>query len=901
MLNACFIVSKQQIKFNFFNALYCEMNLNQRIKLPIDELEPLITKSLESHQTLILQAPPGSGKTTRVPQFLLKERTGKILILEPRRLAARLSAERVVEELGQPMGCDVGFQIRYEKVMGPKTRCLFMTEGLFLRTLLANPTLTDVDTIVLDEFHERHLHSDVAFALTRWLQSTIRPDLKLILMSATLDSEKLIEKIPDAQFLKADVPTFPVEIEYELSTDDRPLEWRVAVAVESLLQDHRCPGDILVFLAGAAEIRRSAQALLSSKQKEGFEIFELRADLPIVEQKRIFEPSLKRKVILSTNVAETSVTLPGVTGVVDSGFAKSANFAHWNGLPTLEIKPVSQASCIQRSGRAGRTSPGVARRLFTRAEFLSRPSFDKPELLRADLAQTILEILSATQKLMPSHRTMSFPSLPWLEIPPTENIDSAFALLKELGAIDSNDKLTHIGQSISQFPLNPRLGRILFEAKERGTLTENCLLVSLLNEGLLTKKNAPEADIHTDCDLVFQASLFNRLKHNPESISRAERERIDPAQFKKIDKSFDSLVHLTQAKKQNLRYDSATVIEASPFAHELLCGFPDRIIGLRKPKSSQKTNTEAIFARGGLGQLSRSSTVQDSNFAIALQAEHSRRPGSVHFITEVTVAAGLNTNIIKEHMSDKIRTENHLFWDEQSERVKASAQILFESLVLEEQQTQVNLVDAEPILFQQLKSRWPKPFLSQKPLDYFEQRMSLLRKKYSSVVPFEIQGDDFDIFLIHICEGKKSFAEILEHDLQHYIDSFIPWELKSLLDRELPTRLLLGSGHKTEVHYVNGQPPWISSRIQNFFGTLSTPRLMQNSLPVTAHLLAPNNQAVQVTTDLAGFWKNVYPDVKKELSRRYPRHYWPDDPAQAEPLNRRPRPSQRPADTSRSK
>ncbi len=775
-----------------------------------------------------------------------------------------------------------------------------MTEGLFLRTLLSEPTLNGVDTVILDEFHERHLHPDVAFALTRMLQTSVRPDLKLIIMSATLDTEKLSAKIPDAALLKADVPTYPVDIEYDTSIDDRPLEWRIVVAVESLLQDQRCGGDILVFVAGAADIRRAAQALENSKLKSQFDTFELRAELPVAEQRKVFQPHSKKKVILSTNVAETSVTINGITGVVDTGLAKIASYAHWNGLPTLDTKPVSQASCVQRAGRAGRTASGLARRLFTRAEFTGRTAHEKPELLRMDLAQTMLEVLSAGRRIFPD-KAPSFSDLPWLEAPPSESVAAAQSLLTELGAIDEKHELTSIGEAIVRWPLNPRLGRILFEAEKRGTTAEACLLVSLLNEGMLTKNSQSESDIHTDCDLTYQASLFDRFRHHPESISRSERSLVDPAQLKRIEKSFDSLLHLTHTKKRELSGGASATQDASPFARELLSGFPDRIVALRKAKSNQKSNIDAVFARGGQGQLSKASTVQDSAFAIALQAEQIRRHGSTHFVTEITVAAGLSAHIIKDTFTKKVRTETLAVWDDQAERVRSLSRTLFEALVLEERQLQSSPTDAEQMLFEQLKSRWPKPFESAEPLEFFAQRMELLRVRFPEISPIEISAEDFELFLVHICEGKKSFAEIAEHSLQDYIDSFIPWDLKNLLERELPARLTLGSGRKVEVHYIKGQPPWISSRMQDFFGTMSTPRLLQNSLPVTVHLLAPNGQAVQVTTDLSGFWKNVYPDVKKELSRRYPRHYWPEDPQNAEPLTRRPKPNQTPASTSRSK
>lgn len=870
------------------------------IQLPIDSLEADLIAALEKSSTLILQAPPGSGKTTRVPQFLMRATTGKILVLEPRRLAARMSAERISEELGQNCGQEVGFQIRHERMIGKETRTIFMTEGLFLRTLLSDPLLSGVNFIVLDEFHERHIHSDIAFVLTRALQKNIRPDLKLIIMSATLDTEKLQQKLPEAILLKADVPTFPVEIEYDSSLDDRPFDWRVVVAAESLLQDARCPGDILVFLPGAADIRRTATALLQSKMKSIFDVFELRAELPASEQRKVFLPHPKRKVILATNVAETSLTIPGVTGVIDTGLAKVASHAHWNGLPSLDVKAISQASATQRAGRAGRTSPGVARRLYTRANFLSRIGQEKPEIQRMDLAQVYLEMLVASQKIHPGQRKL-LDDFEWLDAPPPEGLATAKSLLLELGAIDSDHQPTSLGEKVSRWPLHPRLGRILEESRHTNRLKEACLLVSLLNEGMMFKKGHHHASVHTDCDVTHQAELFEKFIHTPESIGRSVRESLDQIQIKRIERSFDSLCHIAGIKKGKLNFQSQLEENCSPFARELISGFADRIVAIRKSKSSMKTNQEVVFARGGQGQLSLASTLQESSFAIALEADQVRRQGSTHFSTEVTIASGLSSRAIKSLLPDKIRRESIVAWDEQAERVRSQEKVFFESLVLEEKQITAEQSLIEQELFTQLKSHWPKPFSDEKALDFYQHRITLLKERFKDINFIDIVSEDFELFLVHICEGKRSFSEISKQSLQEYIDSFIPWELKSILERELPTSIKLGSGRKADVNYGSGQPPWISSRMQDFFGTMETPKFLQGTLAVTVHLLAPNGQAVQVTTDLANFWKNTYPDVKKELSRRYPRHYWPDDPKNAEPLIRRPKPCQTQASTSRSK
>jgi len=866
--------------------------------LPIDFVKEELIEALKQHSTLILQAPPGSGKTTRVPRFLMDAFDGKILILEPRRLAARLSAERIAFELGQSCGSDVGFHIRHERMMSAQTRALFMTEGLFLRTLLANPTLKDVNFVVLDEFHERHIHSDVAFALTRALQKHSRPDLKLILMSATLDTEKLLDAIPDAKLIKTEVFNHPVHVEFEPTADNRPLEVKVAVAVDALLSDIRCPGNILVFLPGVADIRRAAQIVAQSKHSGTFQLLELRADSPHSEQKKIFDESTQRKVILATNVAETSITLPGITGVIDSGLAKLAGHAHWSGLPTLEVKPISQASAIQRSGRAGRTTAGVARRLYTRADFQNRHNQEKPEIQRSDLAQVFLEVMVALNKLSLTEK-LKMTELEWIDPPLPESVGAAQSLLLQLGATDHKSLPTALAAQMARWPVNPRLARILEEGALTGRLRELCLIVSILNEGFLLRRSTTTAATVTDCDLVFQAGLYASVINKDASLKRSEAQLIDDSQLKKIERTDASLRQIANIRSNKVNLPSATN-DCSPFAREILTGFSDRVVAFRRPKTN-KFSSEVVFARGGLGQLSSASTVQDSKFGIALHAEQIRRQGATHFTTEVTAVSGLSLELIKDFFAPQLIKESVVVWDEQAEKVKSIERTLIDALVIEERAATAEPDSLERELFNQLHVRWPRPFHDITPIAYFQTRLKILKIRFPETPEIDLLGEDFELFLTHLCEGKKSFSELTNVSLSQHIEEFLPYELKELINRELPSKLKLNSGRIVEVHYVEGQPPWLSSRIQDFFGTMKTPHVLGGTIPVTVHLLAPNGQAVQVTTQLERFWQNTYPDVKKELSRRYPRHYWPDDPSNAEPLTRRPKPNQTQANTSRSK
>ncbi|HSP07334.1 MAG TPA: helicase-related protein, partial [Acidobacteriota bacterium] len=418
------------------------------MKLPVDALIPEIQERLKTGRRLILQASPGAGKTTRVPPALLNITRRQIVVLEPRRLAARLSAERVAQEMGEPCGRTTGYQIRYERMFGPQTRLKFITEGLFLRLLLSDPMLNDVECVVLDEFHERHIHTDVTLALVRHLQNTLRPDLKLVIMSATLDAESLQTYMPDAAVIQSELRMHAVDIEFQPHPNARPVDHGAAGAVSHLLRERKVHGHILVFLPGAAEIRRTAERLEDLARTHDCDLLELRSETPIDQQRRVFEESGRRKIILATNVAETSITIDGVVAVVDCGLAKIPAHDPWSGLPLLQTKPISQASCIQRAGRAGRTAPGMALRLYTKHEYLTRPAAEIPEIQRLDLTQILLE-LQAVAERFPAAARFEASTLPWFEAPPGGMVQGCRELLRILGATDALGQLSDAGRTMA--------------------------------------------------------------------------------------------------------------------------------------------------------------------------------------------------------------------------------------------------------------------------------------------------------------------------------------------------------------------------------------------------------------------------------------------------------------------
>ncbi len=441
--------------------------------LPIDPLLPEIVASLRAHPTLVLEAPPGAGKTTRVPRALLDAglaQGGEIVVLEPRRLAARMAARRVADELGESVGGTVGYQVRFEDVSSARTRIRFVTEGVFGRKILAAPDLNGVAAVVLDEFHERHLQGDVALALVERLRRSARPDLRVVAMSATLATGPLAEHL-GAPVLRAEGRRFEVAIEHLPSPDDRPVASQIASAVRSLVAGG-LEGDVLVFLAGAGEIRRAREACAAIAAEADLLVVPLHGDLSPQEQDAAVRPADRRKVILSTNVAESSITIEGVVAVVDSGVARVASQAPWSGLPRLQVEKISRASATQRAGRAGRTRPGRCLRLYTRADFEMRSEHDAPEIRRLDLTQTWLELAA-----------LGIEDLPWLEPPPEANVRAATELLRRLGAFDARGRLSDTGRAMLRFAVHPRAARVVVEGERRGVAEDACTAAAILAEG----------------------------------------------------------------------------------------------------------------------------------------------------------------------------------------------------------------------------------------------------------------------------------------------------------------------------------------------------------------------------------------------------------------------------------
>lgn len=826
-----------------------------RIDLPIDPLLPEVVDTLSTRGVVVLQAPPGAGKTTRVPAAILDALpTGDVIVLEPRRLAARLSAKRVAEERGELVGDVVGYDVRFDRAIGPRTRLSFVTEGILARRLLDDRTLRSVACVVLDEFHERHLQTDLALGMLRRLRASQRPDLKLVVMSATLDAGPVARFLGDAPILTSEGRTFPVAVDHQPRPDDRPLPSQVASAIRELC-NQGLDGDVLVFLPGAAEIRKCTESCAAVARDADLHVVQLHGDLPPKEQDAAIAPSSRRKVILSTNVAETSVTIEGVVAVIDSGLARIAGHDPWTGRTTLDVGKIARASAIQRAGRAGRVRPGRAIRLYTKGDFDARPEHDTPEALRADLAEPVL-MLEASG--------IDPRAFDWLSPPPGGALDGAMALLRRLHAIDDTG-VTDTGRRMTRFPLAPRLARVLVEAERRGVADDACVATAILAHGRDVYQRGFE-DTATDAasDLSVRVTDL-RDRHGVDRGAAAQIERIRA-----------QLARLVDGRRAAEDPDAALRMS-------ILAGFPDRVARRRQGSQGRLgASRDLLLCTGGSAVLAESSVVRTALFLVAVEAQDRRGQ------TVVWMASAIEPEWLIDMFPDDVRETVDVSWNANAERVEATERMVYEKLILDESPAGRAAEGAiAQALVDRALAKGIGSFMPGDALDELRARIAFLRESApdladaAGIAPL----DDAALrsMLVAHCAGKRSFAELREAGLLDEVRAEIGHAALARLDELAPTHVVLGNGRRAKVDYVPGQAPAISSRLQDFFGSVDTPRVAKNRVPLVLHLLAPNGRDVQVTTDLAGFWDRHYPKLRSELMRRYPRHAWPEDPRTAAP------------------
>jgi len=847
--------------------------------LPIDPWLPEIVARLREHRALVLVAPPGAGKTTRVPvaitrSELLTSEHPSLVMLQPRRVAARASAARIADENGWRLGEEVGYQVRFERKVGRETRIRVMTEGILNRQLVADPFLEGVGAVVLDEFHERSLHTDLALALLREVRETVRADLLLVVMSATMDAEPVSRFLGGCPIVTAEGKSYPVEVVYRPATRPSSAEAVEAAIAEALSPSTADPGDVLVFLPGAEEIRRAAARVAPLAEREDLLVLPLHGRLSAEEQERPLRPSERRKVILATNIAETSLTIDGVRTVIDTGLARFASVDPQRGLDRLELGRISRASATQRAGRAGRTAPGRCVRLWSEREHRGLRESDLPEIACVDLCATVLALHAW------GYTDLS--RFPWYEPPAPARLEAAARLLIMLGALDeSGARITSLGQSLLDLPVHPRLGRLILAAAESGSPVEGAALAALLSEKdlILSGPDSPRPSSRRrgNSDLLIRLDLLAEAEHDrfrPQLRARG----IDPFAARRVAQVRDDLLRnlrraIDTTHSQTVEPDEEVMLRW------VLLAYPDRVVRRR----GRETTGVMVGGRGV--RLEPDSVVRESEYFLALDPREDRRGGTLE--ARVRLASALRVEWLEELFPDALKRERRPVFDEERQRVVGLTTVSYRDLTLrEDRNASVDPQEASRVLAEALLPRASTLLERDEAATTWLARLDLLRRAQP-----EADWPEFDTaFLAEIladaCVGKRSLEELEHASFVPLFKGRLTHRQSQLMDEQAPEGLVVPSGNRIRLTYEPGKPPTLAVRLQELFGWTETPRLAGGRVPVLLHLLGPNYRPVQITEDLRSFWATTYFQVRKDLRARYPKHSWPEDPLTAKAESR---------------
>lgn len=831
--------------------------------LPIDRILPLFRETLLNSPAVVIQAPPGAGKTTRIPLALLEPpypQSKKIVMLEPRRLAAVNAARWMAVSRGEEVGGAIGYTIRFERKVSAATRIEVVTEGILSRRLQCDPFLEDVGVVIFDEFHERSLNADLALALCRDVQKGARDDLKLVIMSATLQCGPISELLGNAPVISIEGKTHPVDVRYLSRDVERDPAVAAAIAVREALGETE--GDLLVFLPGSGEIRRCQRLLEEQTGLPPIRITPLYGDLPFAAQEEAIMPGEQRKVVLATNIAETSLTIEGVRAVIDTGFSRQLRFDPATGLNRLVTERVSAASAAQRTGRAGRLGPGTCYRLWSEHTQNTLLPFTPPEILRTDLTPLALEL---------AEWGITDPSrLDWLNPPPAGAMAEGVKLLERLDAVDRQGLITPHGKKMASLPLHPRLAHMLLAADERGCGALAADLAALLSErDVLRGTDRSVARHASPSDILDRVEALNEWRNR--GRDGEARGDVDAWLCKVVDRAARELRGSLANKV------AGKGLEADEIGILLALAFPERIAGQREPGSDRY-----LLASGKGGRLSPRSAVHDQPFIVAVAMEGGDRgDGLIH------QASALPLDILRREFSGEFERHRLVEWDKREGRVVAVEEERLGELVVAVRPvvpdgTEVRAALLGGVLDTGLGALNWAPSAVQ-----FRERVLFLAR----ILPEEGWPDLSDLALLDDLEnwlapflGKaRSLADLGNLDLLPALKGMLPWEQSRRLDEGAPTHLTVPSGSRIALRYSGDGPPVLAVKLQELFGLAETPTVAWGRAPVLLHLLSPAGRPIQVTSDLRNFWDRVYPEVKKELRGRYPKHPWPDDPWSAVP------------------
>jgi len=816
--------------------------------LPIESVLHELRRELGRHDAVVLQAPPGSGKTTRVPLALLEESWlagHSILMLEPRRLAAGNAARFMAGQLGEQVGKRVGYTIRYERKVSADTRIEVVTEGVLTRRLQRDPELAGVGLVIFDEFHERHLQTDLALALCRDVQEGLRDNLKLLVMSATLDATPLVDRLGGAPLLQCEGRMHPVETEY-VGGEFGGRDVAAMMARRIAQVAGRTAGDILVFLPGTAEILRCRNMLQGHPDLNGIEVVPLYGGLDYPAQERAIRPAQRRKVVLATNIAESSLTIQGVRVVIDSGLVRQPRFDVGSGLTRLETVRVSRASAQQRAGRAGRLGPGHCFRLWTAGEHGALLPFAPPEIRSSDLAPLALDLAAWG---VPEGTGLS-----WLDPPPEGALASARELLVDLDALDARGALTRVGRRMIDFPAHPRVARLLIEAERLGLSALGCDLAALFGEpGLLRGKGGRAADLRD----VLQGLRF---VGNGQEIS---------GPFRRGRRFWRQRM---QVRSDN---ESASGLDIGRL---VAVGWPDRI-ALEAPPGSGRYR----LANGSGAGLAPAGCHHSPALVAVSTTGRSGADG------RIGVFCPFDPEMIHEIFPERIRTERRVGWDEGAGRVTAAEETRFGALVLGSRQIPVQASDRVDAFLALLRRRGLELLTWDKEAGQLLARCRFVARYGSDDWPdysSEALLGELENWLAPYLLTCSREADLAKVDLCSALRARLNWSQLQQLDRLAPERWQVPSGSKVRIDYRQHEQPVLAVKLQELFGLAETPSIGGGSVPLLLDLLSPARRPIQRTQDLKNFWNEVYPEVKKELKGRYPKHPWPDDPWSAEPTRR---------------
>lgn len=819
------------------------MNTRRLESLPIDSVLPDIVLRLKTAGAVVLRAEPGAGKTTRVPPAIFDGGlanlegggTGQIVVLQPRRIAARSAAARISDERGTVPGEEIGYRVRLEGKSSALTRILICTEGVFLRRLQDDPLLEDIAVVVFDEFHERSLDGDLALAMVRQVRSQVRPDLRIVVMSATLDSTPIADYLGGCPVVECPGRRYPVEVEYLQFAPNAPLPRLAAEGVSKVIQ-RGTSGHILVFLPGVGEIRQTEEILHDNMALSDRLISPLYGDMSLEEQQQVLRPSKQSKIILATNVAETSLTIDGVTAVVDTGMARVNRFHPQLGLNRLELERISKASAEQRAGRAGRTSAGRCLRLWTERDHLALQDFEAPEIARVELSQCVLQLIAWGE-----HDVKAFP---FFEAPPEAAVDKALQLLDLLDAI-ADGKITPLGKQMSRLPLQPRLARLMIEARNAGYAERGSLCAALLSERdpIRRQRNIDTAPQHrTDSDVLDRLSVANGIKQ----VTRAA-------------KQLTQMIGTAGSGTHSISEDEA-------LRRALLVAFPDRVCKRRQPNDRRAV----MVGRRGV-KVAEESAVIDGDLFVAVELSDSGQSETL-----VRQASLIERNWLPAtHVASSVEVA----YDTQRQKVVAFKRTKYCDLILDEMPAPMPAdVDPGAMLAQGVLANLDLNSLIDEEAKKYFARVQSLREWMPELNIPDLGESPWQHLLPDWCSGCSSVSELRADTLIACIQARLTREQVAAVESEAPDRFKLPSGRSVKIEYEIGKPAIIAVRIQELFGQAETPKLARGRVPVLLHLLAPNYRVQQITPDLASFWKNTYPTVKKELKQRYPKHAWPENP-----------------------